>query len=561
MTNDLIETRHRDLDSRLDALIKQRECEDMERAILALSHVQESQWGDIVPRSDYPSNDWGISHTYYTTFDDRDDGKFLPVYETDIDLRRQRAMSRWLASFTSVSTGALTHLYNTVNGAGFTFKAAADERMSPPQGLAETAQQILDEFCDLNDFHGCLDKEIHNKSRTDGEHALHLKPHQHNAKACALEPEQIVEPANKRQLDDWRYSVDQNLPELPTSWSFGVHSLRRDASHVFGYHVVYDGSGRDWEYLNADEVLHIRRNVPLTAKRGVTDFLPVGRDICANDKLTKMLGIASPVIASIIGVRKYANGTQQGAADSMLSGKGDRFTRYTQRGTAQTVQSENIDGARFLNAGGFDYVNGPLGARENSALLLVGSLLLRSIGTNWLIPEYVISNDPSNGSYASTSVAAQTSAEARKADQRFYGWWYTNLMWKVLKIAYKLGRFERFGLSWDHIERLLTVTAEGPQITTESFTETVTQITQQVQAGLLSKRTAMTRLGSDPDAELEQLGQEKPVMQPGPDIRTAGAAGEMKPNPTLSSALQGALESVSTGVEARAILERFGSYP
>ena len=58
-----------------------------------MTELLETQWGSIVPWDEYPQSDLMDGtrpSAFYSTARDRADGRFLPVYETEIDLCRQR---------------------------------------------------------------------------------------------------------------------------------------------------------------------------------------------------------------------------------------------------------------------------------------------------------------------------------------------------------------------------------------------------------------------------------------------------------------------------------------
>ncbi len=84
----------------------------------------------------------------YSYIHDRQDGRYLPYYENEWELRRMRAACRNIAAFTSVAIGALNTLDGYVIKTGYQFKVKAreesqEESLSP---LVDELQRYVDQF-------------------------------------------------------------------------------------------------------------------------------------------------------------------------------------------------------------------------------------------------------------------------------------------------------------------------------------------------------------------------------------------------------------------------------
>src|SRR5262249_3039858 len=160
------------------------------------------QWGEVVERpagfdEPGPHRSW---FSPVATLDDRRDGRFCPAYESEQDLARIRGAARQLASLTPVAIGALDALANYGLAGGFTF--TAHSAFAQPQ-LVTAAQSVIDEFLDANDFSGGLDRELHHRSREDGEAFVTLAAREDGTiGATVLEPEQIAQPQNPAPLEE-----------------------------------------------------------------------------------------------------------------------------------------------------------------------------------------------------------------------------------------------------------------------------------------------------------------------------------------------------------------------
>lgn len=482
------------------------------KPLLESSAGATAGWGLPIPWHEYsdfgePGFRRGACHR--TRIEDRQDGRYLPVYETEDHVARIRAMGRSLGPSTSVAVGAVESLYNYVFGEGFEFTVAAcrKARREVPAGLVERFQSFVDTFLESNDVVGIGDRDDNSRSREDGERFIALCADRHSIRTQVIQPEQVTEPRDTRRLDDWRES--EFGVTGATSWSFGIHTPKRDAARPLGYHVVYDGAGNDWDYVPAERMVHIKRNVPMTAKRGVSDFYPIARDLTGDDKLTRNLGLAAASIAAIVGVRKFSTGTLKTDVGNLLSEKGSaNVTRYNRAGESRSVTQEPFDGGSILNSGGYDWEHGPLGASNNPNLLLVAAHLRRSIGVRWTMPEYLVSGDASNANYASTSVAAESWVRSRRADQRFFGRHYVSMIWKAARMAFDLGWFAAFDLDWNQLRRRLEINVAYPDVATKDFLQIAQANSQMIADGYKSRRTAATEQGLDYDAERESLLRE-----------------------------------------------------
>ena len=82
------------------------------------------EWGSWVDPREYLTDDptfstGGSSWEPTTSLDDRIDGRFLPYYQSEEDLRRIRGQARNLTALDSVAIGAVSVLGHYTLGTGF----------------------------------------------------------------------------------------------------------------------------------------------------------------------------------------------------------------------------------------------------------------------------------------------------------------------------------------------------------------------------------------------------------------------------------------------------------
>jgi hypothetical protein len=435
----------------------------------------------------------GLPQATPASLDDRRDGRCLPLYDTETDLARMRGAARRLALLTPVAVGALDSLANYIFGPGFTLRI---EGHDAPPAWRTAAQGVLDRLADDNDLAGLFDRELHHRTREDGEAFVSLVPQrQGGCRLRFLEPEQITEPARPRPLEDWLGVSDT----LVSSWSFGVHTPADDPTQPLGYHVVSDGAGRDWNYLPVDQVEHLRRNVPRNAKRGVSDFAVIQADLEREAVLRRNTAEGAALQAAIAWI------LQPQTSDQAPLGIPRSEVPVAHRATPATTAYERVrrypPGTILRPSAGLEYKPGPLGSERIPHFLQVGQAVLRSIGLRWTIPEYLISGDASNASYASTLVAESPFVKAREADQQYFRRHLQSLCWKVLRLAWRQGAFDHLGVPFETLLDRLTIQIGVPAVASRDLQALARTHELQLRLGLLSRRTAAAQAGLDFDQE------------------------------------------------------------
>jgi hypothetical protein len=458
-------------------------------------------FGDVVDRREYLTDDPSFGFPLLNPFSvlsDREAGKLWPIYQCEQDLARIRGRAHNLAALTAAPAGILDALANYVLGPGFTFTARAADREA--HELAASVQATIDRFLDESAFCGGLDREAHSRSREDGEAFLVLAPRPGGAvRARFLECEQITEPADTRPLEDWLGCGE----EFPSCWKFGIHTPARETDHVLGYHVIYEGTGSDWDYVPATRMEHIKRNVPANAKRGVSDFFPVVGDLEREAKLRRNTAAGAAIQAAIAWIVEVPAGSQPTPAPAA-----SLVTDYRGPFATNRIRGENAmnyePGTILRPSSGQLYKPGPMGSERNPNFVLVGQYVLRGIAVRWNMPEYLISSDASNANYASSLVAESPFVKAREADQQFYRRHFGSLLWKVVRLAWEAGRFARHGVSWETLESLIDIKIDAPTVATRDSLQMARTQEVQIGLGILSRPTAAAQAGLDYDAEVAQ---------------------------------------------------------
>jgi hypothetical protein len=507
--------------------------------------LMESPQPVVVPWTEYPAfdqfNGWyGISRPYYwSNLEDRQGGRYRPLYETDMDLRSIRAAGRRLKSLFPVAAGALEALTNyTIKGLEVKVQPkkklyAQDPKIAEAVGVV---QRLVDEFLEWNNFANNLDRESHSLSREEGEVFMALYPDGDNPRCRDqvrlefIDPDYILAPLEEQPLNR-HLGCSHKL----NYWDLGVHTQfnpvlkRDDTARPLGYHAVYDQTGEQWDYLSVSRVEHIKRNVGMTGRRGVSDFYIVLQDIEAEAKVRRNTAEGAAILAAIVMIREHAEGTSRRTVENMVSGNstGAR-SQFTPNGISTVNQQQVAPGTIKDTPFGMKTTVGPMGTLNQPIYIEVAQFLLRTIWQRWNAPEYM-SGDASNANYSSTLVAESPFVRGREADQLFYGSHYERLLWKAMGMFQACGKLPysvRMLMQFLAIRVSMASPASRDPLVSAQSNEIMHE------AGVLSKRTWQIDAGLDPDEETEQIAKEpKPEpKQPSSPFRMFGAP-KLLPSP------------------------------
>lgn len=579
-------------------------------------------FGEMVPWSDYPQSDWqsdsmGTGYgSGFVNFSDRDDGKFFPVYQFEQDLSRQLAFVRRLIGFNEVTEAVSTALRVYIFGQGVEISVQpASKRQTPPE-LVDAVRRIVEKFSEDNSLVNNLDLELHQRTRDDGEVIMPIEREGNRILCEPVETVQLTQPIGPQVINDWvshRHGID--CDSFIPSWSFGVLTPRNRSSRAMAYHILRDNSG-DFDTYAADELVHVKRNVPRSAKRGVSDWIaPLDRLSMAMSLATSM-GKGAALQAAIPWIEQYENATNA----QMRSDGNPSFDGNSPNGRGNATRPELSaryrPGQIIRTKIGKKYLPGPMGSGRENGFELVEKLLVQMIGSRWLMTYPMISGDASAVNFAASLTAEAPFVKAREADQQFYGGALKSMLWKVVKLAWKLGWLDTRGIRIDELEQWVDIKVDFTSPASRDKLQLVQQLAAEVGLGTTSVRTAAVELGRDYDEEkaagaasatpaaTEPTGDTQPGILSTMGARAAdvsrsrwskvlndfkdgkitrvvakgmltalsvpeataeeyldeaekGTIDEV--DPTSAAAVQGALESVESSEEAKQILE--GMYP
>jgi Phage portal protein, lambda family len=463
---------------------------------------------------DDPTFGFGKPLLPLSLIDDRRHGWNRPIFQTEAQLAMIRGAARIVAQTAPMAIGALEALGNYVIGKGFTYEVADKANRQAPAGLSQAVQDVIDEFCDVNDWIGDRERELHNRVRRDGEAFTALYPDK-NGIACTrfIEPERVTEPGNATDFEDWL------AVEVPLDWVFGIVTYASDIETIVGYHVLWNPEGTDFDFLpNNDLALalrlgsglieHIKVNTDRNVKRGLPDMWAVLTDLVGENKLRDAVALGSAMRAAVPWITQMPVGTTPQMAQNLAIANANPVTTGASAKGKVRIQKGSV----FTVPKGQEYKPLPDGQEESS--VAAAQYIMRAVGTRWNMPEYMISGNASNANYSSTLIAESPFVKAREADQRFFSSRFRRIFRKVLAIAAQAGRFAQFGIEdVDALLALVELQIVPPTVATRDELATAQAAAVYKHLGILSNRTIAAKAGEDYETERKHMEEDGDVQQ------------------------------------------------
>jgi hypothetical protein len=403
-----------------------------------------------------------------------------------------RAYARYLADTNPYARAAVEGLTNYVIRKGFGYNLSPVE--GADQGAVRGAQRALDDFLEAHGWPD-LEREIYQRTRIDGEAFLRFFPQDDGTTVVRLvEPEQVRE------------------PNAEPEWAGGVHTEADDAGTVLGYWITYTGAAADGEEVPAEEVLHIKVNVPRNARRGLSDFLAVGEELESARKLLRNEREGEAVRSAIAYLVEHAQAPLS-AIQALQQQEADLISPVTNPYTGRQLNVRHMEPGTVqdVSAG---QTSKPMPGYDASGGIAVLAATLQAAAARWQAPVWLVSADASANSYANALSAESPFTLAVEAQQSFYMGQFRRAILRVLRHAAP--------------EALKTfrLQVEAPPVTPRNKAEENEINVALHNAGLLSGQTWSVREDLDYDAEqanrVEELAHKLPPPVPVP-TRVSGA--------------------------------------
>ncbi|MFH1605123.1 MAG: hypothetical protein ABIH03_14600, partial [Pseudomonadota bacterium] len=230
--------------------------------------------------------------------------------------------------------------------------------------------------------------------------------------------------------------------------------------------------------------------------------------------LERNVALGAAILSAIIGIRQHPPGTTKSQAQDLISSLAYRRRTVSQPAGSKSMHTFKAEPGSLLDIPtGMEYKQSPLANQGvGAAFVTIEQALLRTVGTNWNMPEYMISGDASNANYSSTMVAESPFVKFCKRKQRNHKANCLELLWKVLAIACEAGRFGR----WDvreagELQDLVAIVIQPPIVEARDRPAETNRRKILHDDGLLSLQTWAEEEGYDHGEEVKR-GAERHVV-------------------------------------------------
>lgn len=435
----------------------------------------------------------GPRYSWYSNVYSRMEGRFLPIYETEMDLRAIR-MAAWLLEAEVIMSQAFVNRlcdYTTANGFDWQIKHTSPKIAARCRSVV---QRVLD-----NSQWGTLERESFKREIVDGEFIARREKSCGDTAISVVEPDCLTEPAFPKEIEEW-----QRMESGVLNWRFGIARRPRSIKPV-GYHFNFDAAGTEWDYSPASEVIHWTRNVPLSAKRGISDFYWVYSPLRHSAKVYHNTAIGAQLQAAIAYIVEHASGANSKAVERLIASRKLDPTNAS----SESVRYGRQPGYRVKPGHVVDLYNGAsykasnLGSTANNVFIEVMEAGLRLAGAMHGFPEHFLTGYAGNNNMASSVEAKSPFVQGRLSDQGTRSQRFRSLICLVL-----YWEFGREG--WEEIAPGLEVSVSLPKIVDSDMTAITGALVMQKEQGWVSDRQAVNMLGYDWDeVRASQEGDEQ----------------------------------------------------
>ena len=516
---------------------------------------------EFVDRGDYapvgfgfmPFGDWNLAGRLQTSINDRQHGDDAPYIENEQDAAMARGLARFITKANCAGVGILEILVNHVVGEGATFTTGTKSKQCPP-GLPEAVKDVTDEFVDINDFTGMMDRELYRRDCRDGESPAGLFPKAGVTTLRCIEPDCISDPGGEiLTQQELAYYHQIQVDQAGACWKYGVHTSLRDVRNVYGYAVRWSPE-EAYDYLPARYVDFSKVNVDSNVKRGMSDFYPAYKHLRQQERLLINTGEGAAELSAISYILQMANATQAQARSMVQDQSEVEYQRRMSGSPYPIYHHRRQPGTHLVVPKGQEYMPGPMGAERGQAFLEVVNGILRQCGIRWNMTEGMVTGYDANNNMASAVVAGSRFHKYCQAQQGRTRTRFKRIVWRAVEFAHAAGRFARFNLTYQEVMKLIEIECELPEIATlePDKLEQIREIRKR--NGVLSRRTWAAQVKLDHDVQVKEGAHDEmaaaaaatglagtPAQQPATGEQPPGEGGEIiTANDVAKTTLNGA---------------------
>ena len=414
----------------------------------------------------------------FTGSADRGGGEATYLLATEQGLAIVRMLCRYLACENNYAINVLENFISYVIGTGMnlTFvprnKRKTDPEDPDVQQEIDDLHDVLADELDRVNFDGIQEETIRRAHR-DGEVFIRVFRTFDGVEFRFVEPRDVVS--------------DNSNGKAP----FGIETAPNDVTNVVAYWIAS-------ERVPAAEMYHLKMNVDANVRRGIPTLWPIRKNLHRAEKLLKCLSMQAQFQGSIGAIREH----EQGDAGTIR-----RFADERANYTATDPATGDSRRFRRINAG--TVVDTPSKVKWTfpsvgvgiDKLLLAYAADLRAAASRVVMPEYMITSDASNGTYASLIAADGPTYRMFVRQQKKFSRFFADVADDVVEAKVASGE-----LSSETLKNYRLV-AVAPEIATRDPLADAQTKEIKVRNKVLSVKTWQKQDGLDPEVENRQIDE------------------------------------------------------
>jgi hypothetical protein len=334
---------------------------------------QEESWGDLVPPfdPDLEAKDGTFA------FRNRD-----YTQDSSQELTNQRNISRYLCEENEFAINAMENRISYIVGYGFTYSVLAKDGTEVSPDKIGMVKSVIDNFVKLNNWWAVQQEKVMRRDR-DGEFFIrYFIDGNGNVLTRFIEPEWVEPPAGFRVNE-----------------TSGIRTKDDDVQTVEAYCVKYPGQKHDW--IDAAEILHAKRNVDSSFKRGRPTFYPVRKNLQRAGKLLQNMASAIEIQTAIAMIRKHTS-AMGSVVRALATANAKTETRNSD---GKITNAQKFEPGTILDAPASTEYEFPAQGIDPSKSISSLQACLRAVASRLVMPEFMLTSDASNANFASTMVA------------------------------------------------------------------------------------------------------------------------------------------------------------
>lgn len=508
----------------------------LERSAKVLESFQSIEWANIYSDMLDRFRNPDMTSFRFSSVGDRRWGMNWPLVRNEQDLALLRMPSRMVCATNDYAIGLLTGLTSYVIGGGYNYRAASMAGMESqcPKELITYCQAVITETQKLNDWSGGeqpgMEAELFWRSCEDGEFFLRcFAQDDGSTKFRTVEPEQVTMPGGLVDTPSGRRHIPAE------EGMFGIITPENDAQDVRGYYVFYGNNVSTGSIVDKDEMVHLRRNVHRSVKRGMPDFtFDTYTRLVQASKLAGSLGTCAAVQAAIPWIQQYEMASKE-TVEGLIDGidMADLTKINPTSGRTESFQKVEPGTVPHIDKGQ-SYVASP-GANNATAHLAILQMLAQSGGRRWNAPPWLATGDNPSASYATSLTEESPFMRTVLRNQAGYKGAFVKPFWFALEHRIRTRGGVRLAVrdgdvivekvfTWEDIKRLIDIQVEDHNPDVRDKLEHAQKQAIQIQNKTLSPQTAIAQNGDDVDREKTNMLEwaEEMGTQAGPQLPPAG---------------------------------------